>query len=246
MEKLHLIQIIQKLQSKNHDIKYRKRSDGGYIITSIDGVKYKGAKGNQRARNLVGEHLSSKRRTALSELTKRHKSKHKKLDEDLMKKVKKAQRVWNKNQVKAKGGRVGMKKFRWRLANYGEEEAVRSLERAELYAMGYAYPENVDALADRLERFVIVVDDYYAQAFQEYANKIRARREHFKETDLQKINEIMYATEQRIGEGDDSIIEETLSDISQILATTQKQPSKYSKSLRLSKVTRRSSSYIKF
>ena len=51
---------IRKLIKENPGIKltYRERSDGGILITSINGKKFKGAKGNNQFRQMVGEKLT--------------------------------------------------------------------------------------------------------------------------------------------------------------------------------------------
>lgn len=51
---------ISELKAKGYKIKYKKRSDGGYLVTEINGVKYKGASGNAVVRSITGKHLTAK------------------------------------------------------------------------------------------------------------------------------------------------------------------------------------------
>ena len=55
--------LIQELIKEGHEIEYRERTDRGLVVTSIDGVKYKGKKGNQVVRSLTGASLSRAART---------------------------------------------------------------------------------------------------------------------------------------------------------------------------------------
>ena len=51
---MKLLDIVQILESEGHRISYRVRSDGGIIIKSIDGKKYKSlTEGNRTARSMV-------------------------------------------------------------------------------------------------------------------------------------------------------------------------------------------------
>ena len=51
---MKLIDIVETLQSEGHRVKYRIRTDGGLIITSIDGKKFSSlTEGNRTARSMV-------------------------------------------------------------------------------------------------------------------------------------------------------------------------------------------------
>ena len=64
-----LRQIATQLQKAGHQITYRTRSDGGILITSIDGQRFKGASGNILARKMTGQELSSSRGMQLRKIT---------------------------------------------------------------------------------------------------------------------------------------------------------------------------------
>ena len=54
-------ELVKALRKEGHKVTYRKRKDGGILIKSIDGQKFKGAKGNLLARQMLGINLSEKR-----------------------------------------------------------------------------------------------------------------------------------------------------------------------------------------
>ena len=64
-----ILEIIKELQASGRIVKYRKRSDGGYIITEINGVKYKAAQGNKVARQIANAPLSEFRSRQLKRIT---------------------------------------------------------------------------------------------------------------------------------------------------------------------------------
>ena len=56
---MKLIKVVEKLRAEGHTVTTKKRTDGGIKITSIDGVKFSGIKGNTTARAMSGEKLST-------------------------------------------------------------------------------------------------------------------------------------------------------------------------------------------
>jgi hypothetical protein len=66
MKEIKTIDVVRILQSAGHSVQWRKRTDGGIIITSIDGVKYKAAEGNKIAREMTGLALGENRQRALN------------------------------------------------------------------------------------------------------------------------------------------------------------------------------------
>ena len=61
-------QLVQQLQSQGYQVKYHIRKDGGVLISSINGAKFKGAKGNIYARQLLGVEISQRRSQQLSKI----------------------------------------------------------------------------------------------------------------------------------------------------------------------------------
>ena len=156
-------EIIKKLEAQGHIITWRERSDGGVLITSIDGKKYTGAKGNSIARTMIGVELSKKRESQLSGATKT-----KKLLRTAPQRVKerwrKVRDLWRKT-FKPRGGKpnpagtLSWKRIKYALDMYGEEEAMRRLDEAERYAQGLAYTKNVEALAEYIAMYSEQLDD---------------------------------------------------------------------------------------
>lgn len=138
-----------------HDIKLQKRSDGGYLITKIDGVSYKGASGNIQARSVAGVQISQARAYQLSRIRPPKKiapkqRKQTKLPEDLVKKMRKIQREWRKTHSDIKGS-ISMRGLRYQYEKYGREQAELELDKSYRYAQGLAYIENVQWMIDRWE-----------------------------------------------------------------------------------------------
>ena len=82
------IDIIKELQAKGYNVKYSPRKDTGYLIKSINGMKYTGAKGNTAARKILGEQLPTSLVKARKRVTKKRESKYSVIDKRLQKKIK--------------------------------------------------------------------------------------------------------------------------------------------------------------
>lgn len=158
---MKLIDIVETLQSEGHRVKYRIRTDGGLIITSIDGKKFKSlTEGNKTARSMVvgGElsfarseqvHFNVKRYIKLN--TQENYLKHKAkgdIDQDLMNQLRKVQKLWRTQNVKA--GKISKKSLRAYLKYEGRERAMEYLQGRERYALGYAWEENVLFLCEKI------------------------------------------------------------------------------------------------
>ena len=174
--------MISKLESLGFSVKARQRKDGGYIITSINGQKFTGAKGNTYARSLLGEELSTARQEQLSFNVKKYIQGAKKkatLDDEMKKELRRVQRIWRKRKVKA---RITAKKVKEHLAEEGREAAKRYLERQERYGEGYAYEENVEYLAQYINDVAKGIKDAeLAAASNKVADYVRSKMGLFKE-----------------------------------------------------------------
>ena len=175
--------LIQELIKEGHEIEYRERTDRGIVVTSIDGVKYKGKRGNQVVRSLTGASLSRAQRVQLHDLSLIKKGKREvtrarakrimegetfslpkprgrkrvePLPEEFQKELRKLQYLWRKNQVKAKG-KPTTKKLRQLIEYAGKERSLEYLKRQQMYAKGYTYPEAVVALVDIVTSFYGIV-----------------------------------------------------------------------------------------
>lgn len=219
-------QMIDELLKEGYQVTYRKRSDGGYLITSINGNKFELAKGNTLARTLLGERLSSSRAEQLKTIAppkifdkklnkERHlKPKERKLDtvdDDIKKELRRAQRIFKKNaseEMKKYRTMPTLKKLRFTIKNYGKEEAMRLLKSAEYYAKGIAYPENVEWLISILNK--ISSESDYSSEWNKIISKIEEMKgTTFTEAMLKEINggsgSILYMLEEHAISEEDAI-----------------------------------------
>lgn len=145
---MKLITIVEKLKD-NMDIKYTVRKDGGIIITSINGQKFRNKEGNTRLRELTGQPLSAK---VITQRVQANEAKRI-INTTLSKKGVKQEYQQTKARLKAIGKSKYLKarSFKQRIEQKGLEGALDSLRNIERKAMGYAYDGNVLALIDRLE-----------------------------------------------------------------------------------------------
>lgn len=164
---------IKELRSRGYRVTYRQRKDGGVLIKSINGHKYKGAKGNKVARGLLGQKLSTARAYQLHRLNPRKGDDwtrpaakvRTKLPEALTKELRSVQRLWRKGTGLVKAhttiqGTISKGNLRYVYETYGEQVAWEKLLKAKRYTQGYAYEENIkwfqetlSSLADQLELY---------------------------------------------------------------------------------------------
>ena len=147
-----VIEIVRVLQSQGHQVDFYVRKDGGILIKNIDGQRFSAAKGNQRAREMVGATLSEARTKQLKYATRSRKQKKVKVPDKVKMEYLKVKKKWQK-AFKSKGGKphpagyFGWKRIKYAYEKYGEEEALRRISEAEKYASGIAYSKNVESLA---------------------------------------------------------------------------------------------------
>lgn len=187
-------EMIEELRRLGFDVESRKRKDGGYIITKINGETFKGAKGNTYARSLLGVQLSPTRSEQLSfnvsKYIKGSKKPKNAVNEELNKELRKVQREWRKQGVH---GRITKKKLRWHIKEGGEEEAREYLRKMQRYGKGYAYEENVLYLAQYVEDVAKgVKDTELKEATIKTAQGIRDRVATFKESSIEPIYSYWY------------------------------------------------------
>lgn len=208
-------EMIDELKKLGYDVQSRKRSDGGYIITKINGMTFTGAKGNTYARSVLGVELSSARAEQLSfnvqKYIKDTKKPKDKLSEELNKELRSVQRTWRKRGVKA---RITKQKLRWHLKQGGEREARDYLRKMNRYGRGYAYEENVLYLAKYIQDTIPVIKDKeLANATYQIAEEIRQRREIFREEWISTLYGFWYAVNesaQKTGIADNEIVSKAL------------------------------------
>ena len=146
-------QIVSRLLAEGHQVEFYVRKDGGILIRKIDNEKFIGAKGNARARELVGANLSEARAKQLSYATRARKVSKANLDDEVVQEFKRVKKLWNKRFKSKQGkshpaGYFGWRRIKYAYEHYGREEALRRISEAERYASGMAYSKNVIHLAD--------------------------------------------------------------------------------------------------
>ena len=190
-------ELIKELERLGYDVIARKRTDGGYIITNINGQTFTGASGNKYARQVLGVSLSPARmeqtKFNVEKYIKLKEGQHKakgKIDEDMLKQLRKVQRIWRKTNIK---GRITKSKLRGYIREEGTEGAKRYLERTARYGRGYAYAENVEYLAKYIEDVAKSIPNSNLQAESyEVARKVRAKSEVFREEWIGKVYSYWY------------------------------------------------------
>ena len=198
-------EIIKELQAEGYNVSFYERKDGGIRITRINGETFRGSKGNQRAREIIGASLSEARVRALGKLktpkgkgsyNKRRKSK---LDEETKKEIQRIQRIYRKTGKKE--GKPTIRNYRYILKTKGKKEADRLLKQAERRIFGYAYPENVDAL---LSRIALDLAKKKSASMSRAYRRIYELREAFFDKWIPAIYEILYDWERGLLEGDEA------------------------------------------
>ena len=194
---MKVIDIINILKEQGISVKYFHRKDGGYIITNIGGISYKGASGNTAARQIVGAELSSARKAQLTRITTKGVRKKAPVPEELKKEVAKLQRRWKK--VARPKGEIRLQKFRERFQELGYEETKRSIEQLHRYADGLAY----DAVIDHL---ILYIRDAANRSGDEVLSKIAddidSARARIKDEWIPQIYDVLYGIGKTISSED--------------------------------------------
>lgn len=199
-----MLEVVNRLQEKGKIVIYRIRSDGGILITQINGKTYTGAKGNAVARELVGVKISEARRVQLESIKPQFDKRRNRFlspkerkkfqpNEDIKKQLRKVQKVWNKRFTKEeqlKVGKITLKKLREHIEKHGYADAYDYLNQQLRYATGLAYDKNIDILIEYIRYTANLIggnEDLY-----KLADDIDANRHLIKENDIAKIYDILY------------------------------------------------------
>ena len=162
-----LRELVKELRSQGHQVEYYNRKDGSILIRSIDGIDYKGASGNAVARALgqsmdLNAELSQARKTQLKII--KPKGTRTPLPKALEVKLKKVQKLYNKNKIPISQGRITKRQIRQIVQEEGVKAASKKLTQAQRYAEGYATNATIDA-------FLTAIQSYrklFQQGSQEY------------------------------------------------------------------------------
>ena len=189
--------IIKQLETEGFEIEFRTRSDGGLLITKINGISFKGAAGNTRARQIAGVQLSqaqiSQRSYNVRTYIKGVKHPKEKFDEDLKAKVKKVQYTWRKNKV---NGKITMRKAREHFKQEGRKGVIDYLNKMERYGSGFAYIENVRWLSGYAENVAMGLalnnENKASEEYIKLATYILNHSETFREAWISPIYSYLY------------------------------------------------------
>lgn len=186
-------EIIELLREQGHEITARERADGGLRITSIDGTKYEGSKGNEVARTMTGSKLSEARVNQLNVIIKGSSKKKKlQLSEDMKSEIKRIQAMYRKRaKITGISGMPTRANLRYTLKHYGEEEAWRRLQQSERYVKGLAYDEQIDWVKTYLKSLVIDRPELLSK-MEELINEIERKREYLPEQVIEGIMQYCY------------------------------------------------------
>ena len=197
---MKLIEIVNSLISKGNKIKYRTRTDGGIIVTEINGRKVGITEGNRLVREMVGKkgRLSVRRKKQLeynvNRFIKLKKGQHKakgKLEDDIVKLVRKVQRIGRKTKVDT--GRVTMRKVRYHLKTEGKAATIDYLYRRLRYFQGYANEGNILAVQEKIRRMSYAVQGPLATSYlQSIMRILDFKTNEIREDDIRTILEILY------------------------------------------------------
>lgn len=201
-------EIAELLKELGYDIKYRKRKDGGILITKINGASYKGAQGNTQARDIAQSlgikeaTISAKRIKQLKTIKPKKGTFGRKLEpipEDVKEQIKELQKKYRKasNKSKRDAGSVGIRNYRYMKKKYGEREARDYLDRAERYIEDRAYDENIYAVIKKVRDDGDAMEATLGEKMYRVADKLEevTRTGYIKTEALNRIVFILYEME---------------------------------------------------
>ena len=214
-------ELVAELKKKGYSVKYRERTDGGVLITEINNMKFTGSKGNAEARHIVGVELSPARieQTQHNAIKLIKGKKEKTLDKKMKDKLRKVQRTWKKNKTGGGKATITAKKVKHHIKTEGREATEEYLDRMTLYSEGYAYPENVEYLAQYIEDTAkgILTDDELQNEFYALADYIRSKKDTFREEWINKVYGCMYDCVEALSKGLNELARSYLIKVYQII-----------------------------
>ena len=181
--------IINTLEEKGNKVTYYKRKDGGYLIKSINGEKFSGAKGNAKAREMVGAKISRKRASQLANITYVNKE-FRKLPSIVKKEFYDVKKSWNTNVKNGKYKKgTALKVYQ----EYGQEELLYKSIQNQRYALGLARYNNVDMFLYWLDDIIRMIENATkAKLLQILRDRISEKKSLIREYDLQDVILMIY------------------------------------------------------
>lgn len=210
--------LVKELKIRGYKVEARKRSDGGFIITKINGVKYQGAKGNNVARQALGVKISSKRleanRTNVQRFIKiptftrgaRKGEKVRKKNKNILtrKEISRIKKIQynsrkTKNKTGINPGSISRAQCTQYKKEHGGENLSKLLLQKERYFRGIASESNIKLLAFDLKSLRIEARENGGKlstqrALGSLVKLLESKRgiNNFKEKDLQIVRQAIY------------------------------------------------------
>ena len=202
---------VVKAFSVRYNVEYVRRKEGGIIIKSINGVKYKGKSGNVYFRKLTNTTLStaqkeairagSSKKKAIAEAKaqglpkprKARKKKSLKLGKQLSKRLRKTRKAFkelDENQKRIVGTPT-RKKILQSLKREGRKATTQKLKEAERYAKGKIYSAQMEFIIKRIEETA----DMRGEDVSELVDFLRSHKNSFYEERFIAFKEEMYKWE---------------------------------------------------
>lgn len=147
-----LKEVVDYLKKRGVSIEFKQRSDGSLRIVSIDGIRYKGSEGNNKAREKAGMEMSAAQKEQRRKASKESRESHKKTTPSLSKGEK---RILAKENVKRRDeGLNSIKRKQARASKKLEGDIKGIMKRsrsARRHKAGYAYRKNIETDVDFLK-----------------------------------------------------------------------------------------------
>ena len=198
-------QLVTRLQQQGYNVTFRVRKDGGILITSINGSKFSGAKGNIQARTLLGEKISERREAQLKKITRERVKTPRKIPietpEDLERYRKRVMRKWRKAGLK---GSISKRNLRKIIEDRGFTGALNYLKEMERHSEGKAYLSAIEGLISRIEQDLLIEDDEW---LSKALDLIEENKENFKQEWLFNIFDSLYEVERGVKSSHDFYIQ---------------------------------------
>ena len=147
-----LKEVVDYLKKRGVSIEFKERSDGSLRIVSIDGIRYKGSEGNNKAREKAGMEMSAAQKEQRRKASKESRESHKKTTPFLSKGEK---RTLAKENVKRRDeGLNSIKRKQARASKKLEGDIKGIMKRsrsARRHKAGYAYRKNIETDVEFLQ-----------------------------------------------------------------------------------------------
>ena len=152
-----LKEVVDYLKKRGVSIEFKERSDGSLRIVSIDGIRYKGSEGNNKAREKAGMEMSAAQKEQRRKASKESRESHKKTTPSLSKGEK---RILAKENVKRRDeGLNSIKRKQARASKKLEGDIKGIMKRsrsARRHKAGYAYRKNIETDVEFLKNYSVI------------------------------------------------------------------------------------------